>query len=166
MTYISVAGLRSDGVRHVEVIAKRTGMTWVHDYVEKIAEKWGISRAFVQAKGAPASEFIEALDDVIEVVPVAGSDLGTSTGQFYDAVDQGTLRHLGQPLVRLSVEGGVTKRLGDQQVYDRHGSPVDIAPLVSMCYALFGLNQQPEPERRSAYEVDDSDNASVDWWRD
>lgn len=166
MTYVSVAGHRADGHQHVEVIASRAGMTWVPRYIQSVAEKQGIDRVYIQAKGAPASEFIGEIDS-IEVCPVGGSDLGASTGKLYDAVKDHTVFHRGQPLTRLGIEGGVTKRLGDQQVYDRHGSAVDISPVISMCYALFGLGQPPVDVRRSAYEVDDSTDgdASVDWWR-
>jgi hypothetical protein len=56
----------------------------------------------------------------------------------------------------MAVSGGVTKTLGSMEVWDRVAAVVDIAPLVSANYALYGLENGPEPEdTTSAYEDHD-----------
>ena len=174
MSYISVAGWRSDGNVHVEAVAQREGMVWVPDYVRALYTTSGISRYYLQARGCPASELIDALEGLtdasgepldIEVVPVGGSDLGAATGKLVDRVEDGTLWHRPQPVLQQAVEGGVARRLGDQMVIDRIGSPVDPACLVSSMFAVYGLHQVPEEAMVSAYAVDGSgDNEGTDWW--
>lgn len=167
-SYICIAGQRADGLAHVEVVARRPGMLWVPKLAEQIAEEHGITEVVVQAKGTPASELIEALGDVgLDVVLVAGSDLGSSTGKFRDRVNDGTLRHLGQPVLQVAVSGGITKRLGDQQFWDLQGSPVDIGGLIGVTYALYGLVRRREPVAVSAYVAmgEEETDDSTEWWR-
>ena len=51
-TYVAAAGLRSDGLPHVELIARRDGMLWVPHYLDLLRESWpGICEIAVQSKG-------------------------------------------------------------------------------------------------------------------
>lgn len=173
-TYVAVAGYRTDGRAHVEVIAQRAGMMWAPRFIGDVAKKQGITEVMVQAKGTPAMELIpeiEALKDQeayadldLMVSEVGGSDLGSSTGQFRDKVIAGTVKHLGQPVLDLAISGGTTKRLGDMQFWDLQGSPIDIAPLVAVTYALFGLERRQEKKLVSAYVAQGTEE-DQDWWR-
>jgi hypothetical protein len=50
----------------------------------------------------------------------------------------------------------VTRKLGEVRVWDRTGSAVDIAPLVSLSNALYGLENVPGEEGfESAYAEND-----------
>lgn len=157
MSYISVAGYREDGNRHVETVAQRAGMLWVPAAAKKIANKAGTTLVALQARGTPAIEFIEPLEELgLTVFQVGGSELGSSAGQFKDHIEAGTVFHRSQPVLDMAVSGGVTKTLGSMEVWDRVAAVVDIAPLVSANYALYGLENGPEPEdTTSAYEDHD-----------
>lgn len=166
-SYVAVAGTRKDGANHVEVIAQRPGMLWVPKLVETVCEKYGIQTVRIQQKGTPAIELIEPIKELgLDVDEIGGSDLGSSTGQFRDKVRDRTVFHRGQPTLDLAVAGGTTKRLGDMQFWDMHGSMVDIAPLVAVTYALFGLGRRQEPKKVSAYMVEGDNNVEQeDWWK-
>jgi len=152
-SYVAVAGVRSDGLIHAEVIMERTGMLWVPSYVAEVAEKQGITHVAVQARGAPAGEFIPLLEELgMQVVEVGGSALGASAGQLRDKVRDRLIRHLDQPLLNMAVAGGVTRKLGDVRVWDRVGSAVDIAPLIAAGNAVFAVEVATDDTVRSAYE--------------
>jgi phage terminase large subunit-like protein len=157
MSYVSVAGLRDDGLQHGELIMQRAGMLWVPDFVVEVCEKQGIECVALQARGAPAAEFKESLEEAgLTVIEISGTALGAATGRMGDRVREKSFRHLGQPPVLLAVAAGVTRKLGEVRVWDRSGSEVDIAPLVSMSNALYGLENVPEEEGfESAYAEND-----------
>jgi phage terminase large subunit-like protein len=152
-SYVAVAGVRSDGLIHVEVIHERAGMLWLPAYVAEVASKQGITHVAIQARGAPAGEFIPLLTDLgLTVFEVGGLGLGASAGQMRDKVRDKMLRHLDQPLLNMAVAGGVARKLGDVRVWDRVGSVVDIAPLVAATNAVFAVETATDETVRSAYE--------------
>ena len=152
MTYLAVAGLRDDGLAHVECIAQRAGMLWVVDAVIEVMERWGMESVAIQARGTSASEFVKALRAKdVAVYEVGGSDLGASAGEIKDRVKARTVRHRDQPVLNVPVSGGVARRLTEQWLWDRIGSPVDIAPIVAVTNALYAM-EQANYTPRSAYE--------------
>lgn len=96
--HIGVAGLREDGIRHIEVVASRAGVHWVGEWFRERVVRYGGMRVAIQARGCPASALIEDLEAIeetdaetgkvhkVEVVAWGGSDLVTGTIGFYNAV--------------------------------------------------------------------------------
>ncbi|RJT88157.1 terminase [Cryobacterium melibiosiphilum] len=155
MSFLSVAGYRDDGLIHGEVIAQRAGMLWVPAVVAKICEKFGITHIAIQARGCPAAEFVEPLRELgFTIVEISGMALGSSAGRIRDRVRDRTIRHRSQGLLDIAVSGGVTKRLGEVQVWDRTASVVDIAPLVALSNALYGLETLPSADSTASYYED------------
>ena len=180
MSYIAFAGVREDGLPHVEVTAQRSGTEWVvsrHKGPDGTDEMrgWFADRAteadpmtvVVQAKGAPASSMLDDLKAVphLTVVEWAGSDLGAASGQFFDLVTRSGLHeradgppvreglcHLPQPVLDIAAGTAVTKPLGDSWVWNRKASPNDAAPLVAATGAVWGAMQHTEVPFVSAYE--------------
>jgi len=161
MSYISVAGYRDDGDFHVEVIAQRAGTAWVTEWFEEkeSRRKWPVA---LQWRGAPVSSLKKALAEVDELVLLEweGSELGSATGAFYDAVRCETegeppvrrVWHRPQPVLDVAAGTAVIKPLGESYVWSRAKSPADAAPLVAATGALWALTQPVEEEFRSAYE--------------
>lgn len=146
-SYMAIAGMRSDGLKHAELVAGRPGMLWVAGVAAALRERWGIDYAAVQSRGCAAAEFVPALQEAgFEVLEVAGPALGAAAGSMADLVRDRKVRHLGQPAVAMSVEGALTKQLGEVRVWDRVGSGTDAAPIVAMSEALWGLDNLPELE--------------------
>lgn len=152
MTYLAVAAPRTDGLAHVEVIAQRAGMLWATEAAEEVVTRWGCISVAIQGRGAPASEFVQALKARgVEVFEVERSGLGASTGMIRDMVRDGRLRHRDQPVLNVAVSGGVARRITEQMLWDRMGSVVDVAPLVAVTNALYAMDQANYTVR-SAYE--------------
>jgi len=84
--HIGVAGWRSDGVPHVEIVATQPGTDWVAGWFTARASRAAVPVA-VQGSSAPATSLIEMLCDAgLEVVEWTGVDLVKGTGDFYDRV--------------------------------------------------------------------------------
>ena len=152
MTFMSIAGYRPDGLIHGEVIAQRAGMLWVPAVAVAVCKEFGITHVAIQSRGCAAAEFVEPLREAgLTIVEIAGTALGSSAGRTRDRIRDRTIRHRSQPILNMAVSGGVTKRLSEVQVWDRTASVVDIAPLVALSNALYGLETLPATDSTESY---------------
>lgn len=164
-THVGLASVRPDGLLHVEVIASRAGTDWLLPWLQAAerAEEVRTAPVAIQAKGAPVSSLLGPLSDAgINVVEWGGSQLGASTGAFYDrvriAVGEGQadagLRHRNQPLLNLAAATAATRPVGDAWVWDRKKSATDASPLICITGAVWCLmSAMPAPPAVSAYEA-------------
>lgn len=153
--YVGIAGKDADGVPVVELIARRSGSLWLLKYMETLRENWGITEVAIQARGCPASEFVDKLrDEGFTVHEIGGSTMGAATGLFKDFVESKSLRHRDQNALNLSVNGTQARKLAEQMVWDRAETVVDASPTVAVSQALYSLlNHEPEEEKPTAYET-------------
>ena len=153
MAYVGACGMRDDSMAHIEVVAQRSGTDWVVDWFtarpDRAARPIG-----VQAKGAPASGLIPALEEAgLTVVGLSGSDLAAACGDLYDrvraAVGEGAggaeVRHRVQPVLDVAAATAATRPLGDAWVWDRRKSPADVAPLVAVTAAAWVASRGDRP---------------------
>ncbi len=156
MSYVGVVGDSEAGKIHVETVAMRAGMLWVVPFVVALCKKQGTPFVAVQSKGCAALEFVEPLQrEGLTVIRIEAGAIGSSCGRMIDRVRDRMVAHRGQPILDMAVSGAVTKKLGEVRVWDRDASGVDIAPLVAVSNALYGLENLPEIEEEtpSAYET-------------
>lgn len=150
MTYIAVAGYRSDGLGHVEVIAQRPNMLWVVEHCEKIRAKTGINEVALQGRGTSAADLIEHLKRAGFVVhSITNTQMLNSAGHFRDAVRDRRVRQRSQAPLDIAIENGVTRQLNQMPVWDRDGAPVDIAPAVAVTMAYYALTQIEPAKKRT-----------------
>lgn len=160
MAYVAVAGWSATepGRVHVEVIAARQGNAWVGPWLDERFEQLAPAAVVLQGpKGSPSSDLGPVLESLgIPVTWAQGADVTGSAVKFYDAVRDGLVVHLGQPVLDMAAGTASIRPAGDGVfMWDRRRSPVDVAPLVAVSMAWFFLVNEPEPPRRSAYEADD-----------
>ena len=133
---IGVAGVRSDGRRHVEVVEYRRGTGWVVDRVVELVGRWRPAAVVVDAAG-PAGSLLADLESArVPVSLTSARDYAQACGMFFDAVDGGFLFHLGQS--ELDAAALVVRRrpLGDAWAWARKASTdADISPLVAVTLA-------------------------------
>lgn len=148
-TAISVAGGSGDGA-HVETVAHQPGTDWVVDWVKERDRRWNPC-AWVIDEGGPAGSLVPALRKALAyeddedredrselVVCPKVRQLTQACGQFYDRVVEGTLRHLGQAPMAAALAGARKRDVGDAWLWSRNSDGVDVTPLVSATYALWG----------------------------
>lgn len=147
---IGVAGYRDDGRVHLELIAQRTGMTWVVKHAKAVRAKTGIKQVAIQAKGCDAADLVSLLADAgFDVVDISGTTLLTSAGKLSDRLREDKIRHRSQGPLNLAIANGTTKSLSGMPVWDRDASPVDIAPAIAVTNALVGLETAPPKPKRA-----------------
>jgi hypothetical protein len=144
---IAVAGRRSDGLVHVEVIDRRAGTAWVP---ERLLELQGRHKtaSVGYAMSSPAEALIPDLK-VRNLHPISTAEHASACGRLFDAVEQRTIRHLGPGSafgtdLDVAVRGAVQKEHGDRFLWSRSKSSVDISPLVAVTLALYELSLTPE----------------------
>lgn len=164
---IAVAGYRSDGRPHVEVVAYRTGTTWPLTWVAERTPKYHPFRIAYQKRGAPVSSMADELAAIqgAEFVEVEGRDLAAYCGRLWDAVaaslpdsesDSAPVAHVPQPALDLAAKTAATKPLGDSAwVFDRSKSPEDCSPLIACAMALGLLTRKVERNvKQSVYTAE------------
>jgi hypothetical protein len=97
--------------------------------------------ATVVDKGSPAGSLIPALEAAgVEVLSPTLQQLAGACGDFLDAVNDGLLRHLGDPLLAAAAKGVTKRDVGDGGfAWARKNTQVDISPLVGGTLALWGF---------------------------
>jgi hypothetical protein len=168
-SYVAVAGLRADGKIHIEVLGPTPGngkgTDWVAPWVARYKDRF--AGVCVQRSGAPASSLIDDLRaagvDVIEWgSPVA--TLASAAAAFYDGLVNGTIQHRPALVLDRAAASTPARTVGDAWFFDRRHSPVDAAPIVACCGAVWLLNNPPPPAGDpTVWEWPDDD--TIDDWR-
>lgn len=148
---IGVAGKRPDGRGHVEVADRRRGTGWLVARLLELRDSHP-NMGFICDGRSPAGSLLPELEQAgLEVTPVSSTEHAQGCGMFYDAVVQGTIRHLGKtrnPELDSAVRGAARRPLGDAWAWSRKNSSVDISPLVACTLAHWGMfsgKLDPEP---------------------
>jgi hypothetical protein len=147
---IAGAGLREDGQPHLGVIQHDRGTAWVVPRMLDLNRKHK-PVAIVGDPRGPAGDVVSDLERALgkEITRANLSDQATGFAMFTRRVQQGTLRHLGQPDLRAAIDGADKRDIGDGAcAWSRKNSTVDISPLVAATLALWALSSQPAKRYR------------------
>jgi hypothetical protein len=129
----------SDGT-HVEVVETKRGLGWVADYLIARHERHGC-QVVIDGKGAIGSLIPKLEAAGVKVLLMNAADVARACGQFYDAVTEGRLTHLDDPILNVAVAGATQRPLGDAWAWDRKHATVPLSPLIAATNALWGANQ-------------------------
>ena len=133
---IGAAGLNG-AFTALEVIENETRIGWLKDRILQLHEKYNMP--FVIDSGAAASSLIGELEEAgVNVIPVNMRQYGQACGSFYDAVEEGTIAHLGDGRLDEAIAGATKRKLGEQWAWSRN-SNADITPLVACTIARYAL---------------------------
>jgi hypothetical protein len=136
MASIAVAGLRSDGLAHVEIVEHRRGTGWVAQRLSELTSKH--DSLGVACGNSPDAQAlvpdVRALDIKVEVVN--SSEHAQACAQLMDGVNDGTFRHLGTPELVAALKGAAKSEREGGWLWSRKNSSVDICPLVAATLAL------------------------------
>lgn len=148
---IALAGVRSDGQWHVEVIRTARGTDWVVTALAKLRDRFSPA-AVVIDKGGPAGAVMQRLRKAghRNLVEMGPQQVAQACGGFLDAVHAGDVRHIDQPLLNTAVGSVRSRPVGDAVAFARKKSDVDITPVCAAAFALWGWRQQETKRRRDA----------------
>lgn len=139
-TAIGLAGRRTDGRWHVELVERRNGTAWVIPFVQDKILAHNKIRAVVLDSVGPASSLVDEFEQArIRPTVMQTKDVAHACGQFFDAVYAEQVHHIDQPQLSASL-GSASKRplLDAGWGWNRKGSDSDITPIVACTYALWG----------------------------
>ncbi|HEY2301391.1 MAG TPA: hypothetical protein VGH66_05840, partial [Acidimicrobiales bacterium] len=135
---IGVAGWRADGRRHLEVVDHRPNTDWVVGRLRELERRWQPWPTVIDP-GSPAGALLVDLAAAgVATETVSTREYAQSCGQFFDAVVEGKVRHLEQPVLNLAVFAARKRPLGDAWAWVRK-TGADVSPLVSVTLAHYGL---------------------------
>lgn len=146
---IAIAGNRTDGLPHLEVASRagvidhRPGVEWVVARAVELKEaRPGFTLTLVS--GSSAEPLIPALTAAgVDLEFVKAADLPAACGLFFDLVESGGLRHIGQSDLTDALKAA-RKNVEDGEAawrWGRRKSASDITPLYAATVALWALTQ-------------------------
>jgi hypothetical protein len=156
---IAVAGLREDGLLHVEVVDHRPGTGWVVARLESLIEKWSPCAIALDASGPAGSLATECEEAGIELVNPKAREVAGACGSLYDSVVRPPdadgdwsprLRHIPHPKLTGALASVGKRPLGDAWAWNRRGEAADISPLVAVTLASWAYTTRPRDEPASA----------------
>jgi len=122
------------GAVHVELVDRRPGTAWLPERAAELQQRW--RGPFAVAKGSPAWSLKEDLEAArVDLLPISTEEHAQACGDFYDAVMEGHIRHIGQGELDAAVAGADRRYYGDSWLWSRLKSTVDISPLVAVTLA-------------------------------
>ena len=136
---VALAGVRADGLTHVELDEQRQGVGWVVPYIADLCSANRIAAVVVDAK-SPAVSLLDELKRRKVKVTVTGVDeMASACAGLLQAVNEGTVRHIAQPQLTLALVSARKRAIGDRWAWNRRTVGDDITPLVAATLALWGV---------------------------
>ncbi|MEV2277718.1 hypothetical protein AB0I72_19240 [Nocardiopsis sp. NPDC049922] len=164
MGAIGVAGIRSDGLYHVEVVDHLPGVTWMVPRTVQLVKKWRPACVVVGNFG-PAAALIPDLEaQGVKVIKASMGERGAAAGGFVDGCVRpasappswrSSIRHLGQGSLTAAVSAATRQKLGKDGafVWSRNSMSADICPLVAVSQALWGFRKFGTKKRKPKMAV-------------
>lgn len=147
---ICSAGLRVDGLPHVEVVDHRRGTGWLPDRLDELVKRWQPPLLVADPAG-PAGGVLSSVKHEVQLVGTR--EATQACGLFYDDVTEGRLRHLGQPELSMAVADADKRPVGDSWLWSRRNSVGVIAPLVAATLARWAVLQVPSESPADFYVI-------------
>lgn len=163
-SHIAIASQREDGLWHIEIIASRAGFKWVPEWLgRRKAEAWFPGKVGMQIKGSASASLAPLVEEAgIEVIPWQGTSMSASVLGFIDEIRNRGLRHRSQPILNVSIEGAIDRRLGDISIWDRVKSATDVSPTVAANIAWWMATRPDDDQFVSAY-ADEGYDTAIDY---
>jgi hypothetical protein len=139
---IVAAGTLTDGRVAVEVLETGAGVEWLRPRLVALGRRHRC-KVIVQRTG-PLGYMIEELTRAgVQVTPATEADYGDAVARFRTLAGAGGLAHQADPRLDTAVDGAVSRRRGDREVWSRKDASVDISPLVAATFAVWQAATPP-----------------------
>jgi hypothetical protein len=142
---VAIAGKRADGLLHVEVSDNADGVGWLVPRLVQLIEDHEPFVVACDASQAFMAEQMRQAGYMVELVE--RSQLAQGCAAFIDTIEQGELRHLGDPVLLDAIRGATTVNVGgDGWAFSRRSSRIDISPLYASVIAIRAAAAAPDWE--------------------
>lgn len=130
---------------HLELLEHRLGPTdWALDVLRFRADRYGTRPVVIDASG-PAAKLVKPLRKagfIVEALQVP--ELASACMDFVEAVNVGSVTHLGDANLGSAIAGCGKRKLGDRWAFSRGASSTDITSLMAVTLARYGHLTWPE----------------------
>src|SRR5690606_17045028 len=129
----------ADGVRHVEVVDRRAGVSWVPSRLRELRDRWSPLAVVLDEGSAAGALLPDVKREGVRTVPLSMKQYGQACAGVYDAVQQRKLAHTGQVELDDAVTSARIKGMGESLwKWDRKNQVSDISPLIAVTHAWHG----------------------------
>lgn len=94
------------------------GTAWIAPRMKSLWERWKPEEVLIHGTQAAASLITAVEDEGVPVTVTSGQDMARACGQTYDALENGTLKHLGQDRLTAAALAAKWKDRGETRVWD------------------------------------------------
>ena len=137
---IAAVSERPDGVRHVEVVDRRAGVSWVPSRLRELRDRWSPLAVVLDEGSAAGALLPDVKREGVRTVPLSMKQYGQACAGVYDAVQQRKLAHTGQGELDDAVSSARVRGVGESLwKWDRKNQVSDISPLIAVTHAWHGL---------------------------
>lgn len=146
---IASAAYTVDGFPYVDVVESRRGEPdWGVQRFVDMCERHDV-RAVVVDGASAAFSLVDPLRQAgLTVSVTTARQMAAAFGNFFDAVMDGRLRHLDQPLLNVALGAARKRKIGDSGFgWSRKDSESDITPVTAATLALWGLTSSEIAEK-------------------
>lgn len=136
---IAVAGLRTDGTKHVQLVAHLPGTSWIVDKMKELQGRKPVTTLILPT--SQAGTLIANLEAKnIPVTSISGIEYAQACGQFFNEIKSKELIHPQQNELDLAVAGALKKEVGEGGAWKwaRKGVVATISPLIASTLASYG----------------------------
>lgn len=141
---ICIAGLRADGLGHIEVAERQPGTAWVVPWVRERVARWKPSVVVIN-RATPAGEFGPELVGLgVEVVSISTQDAAAASNALKTAVDSNKVRHRSQPALTMAAARVPKREFSKTWEFALTAGPFDVSPIAGCAYAMWGLATRPK----------------------
>ncbi|WP_221585566.1 hypothetical protein [Microbacterium sp. G2-8] len=161
-TAISVAGLRSDGAKHIECIADERGVGWAVETLKRVTTEHDNLGVILDPAG-PANTLIGPLRDAgIPMTLLKAADVTAAWGKFYDGFEASppTIYHRGGLVLTAAFAAAETRTVQGSTTWQR-STPETSGSVIAATWAAHGLDIAKKTQRaavsRRARRGDHSD---------
>ena len=145
---VSLAGLRPDGLWHVELDEHRRGADWVAGWVQQRASANRLHAVVIDELAGLTEKrhgrhYLKDTNIVVTLAASDGRDMAMACATYFDAVMAAKVRHTNQPQVNVSLSQA-GKRLianGVGWAWNKKSAEADITPVTSQTLALWGAQR-------------------------
>jgi hypothetical protein len=141
---IAIAGLRDDGLVHVEIVGYRLSTSELVGELVRLAEQHDPWMVCVDPFGLAGQIATQVEDRGVPVHRVTSNEHAEAVGVFMEEIIEERIRHLGSGELLDAIRGAKFRAMGDAHLWSRRNATVDISPLVAGSLAVWAARGMPE----------------------
>lgn len=153
---IAMAGMRADGLMHVEIVKRDRGTAWVPEALATLQTNWNPALIVLDPIGQN-NALVPLLDEQGVIYSLLSTrDVVSASAFLYAQIQEKRLRHFPTPPLRTAVEAATKRNVGESGwAFSRKGT-TDITPLVAITLAAYAQARangmtEPEPEKAKVH---------------